>query len=176
LVSEGCEQKEVQVKRLSFFFALAAVIALVLPMVGSADRPTREFLPLEDYTIEGQCPFDVDVDVLAIKEYAMTFSDGRTTITGKVFLRVTNADTGKSIEVNASGPGTITTGENGAVTFEIEGRALIGFDPGTFGPGSPGLLEITTGLVVITFDENGNTTYTKTSAATEDVCAILADP
>jgi hypothetical protein len=114
--------------------------------------------------------------VLAVKEYSKTFADGRQLINGKVFLRVTNAETGKSIEVNASGPGTITMGENGAVTFVNRGRALIGFDPGTFGPGSPGILEITKGLVVIAVDENGNVTYTKKSASTQDVCAILADP
>jgi hypothetical protein len=174
LVSEGCEQKEVHVKRLSFVFAVAAAIALVLPLIGSADPPIREFLPLEDYTIEGQCPFDVDVHVLAVNEYSKTFSDGRTLITGKILLRVSNAETGKSIKVNASGPGTITTDESGTVTYVIRGTSLIGFDPGTFGPGSPGLLEITKGLVVIVFDADGTTTYTKTSAATRDACALLA--
>ena len=61
------------------------------------------------------------------------------------------------------------------MTFVNRGRALIGFDPGTFGPGSPGLLEITKGLVVIAVDEDGQVTSTKKSASTQDACALLAD-
>ena len=161
-------------KRLSFLFALAVATTLAVPTTGSADPPTIEFLPLEDFSIVGQCPFDVDVHVLAVNEYSKTFSNGQVLITGKVLLRVSNAETGKSIKVNASGPGTITTDENGTVTYVIRGTSFIGFDPGTFGPGSPGLLEITKGLVVIVFHADGTTTYRKTSAATRDACALLA--
>jgi hypothetical protein len=92
------------VKRLSFFCAVAAAIALVLPVVGSADPPIREFLPLEDFTIVGQCPFDVNVHVIAIKEYSKTFSDGQQMINGKVFLRITNAETGSRSGSTPPGP------------------------------------------------------------------------
>jgi hypothetical protein len=155
-------------KRLIFVIGLAVAAALLVPSVAAADKPIREGLPSEDITIQGSCTFDVDLHVLVNKEFITTFSDGRQLVTGRLVVRLTNVDTGKSIDLNISGPGFITPHEDGSVTFQLSGRSLIYL---------PGLLELTSGPVILEFDPAGNlVSYTKTSAATIDLCAVLADP
>jgi hypothetical protein len=54
------------------------------------------------------------------------------------------------------------------VTFELSGRSLVFL---------PGLLELTSGPAVLEIDPAGNVvSYTTTSAAAVDLCAVLADP
>jgi hypothetical protein len=155
-------------KRLVFMTGLALAAALLVPSVAAADQPIREGLPAEDFTIEGSCAFDVDVQILVNNEFITTFSNGRQLITGALKVRLTNVETGKSIDLNISGPGFITPHEDGSVTFELSGRSLV-FDLG--------LLELTSGPAILEFDPAGNlVSYTKTSAATVDLCAVLADP
>jgi hypothetical protein len=155
-------------KRLVLMLGLALAAALLVPSVAAADQPIREGLPAEDFTIEGSCTFDVDVQILANNELITTFSDGRQLITGALFVRLTNVETGKSIDLNISGPGFITPHEDGSVTFELSGRSLV-FDVG--------FLQLTSGPVILEIDENGDVvSYTYTSAATVDLCAVLADP
>ena len=77
-------------------------------------------------------------------------------------------ETGKSIDLNISGPGFITPHEDGSVTFELSGRSLVFL---------LGLLELTSGTAVLEIDPAGNVvSYAKTSAAAVDLCAVLADP
>ena len=155
-------------KRLSLVLGLAVAVALLLPSVAAADKPIREGLPAEDFTIQGSCAFDVDLQVLVNKEFITTFSDGRQLITGRLVVRLTNVATGKSIDLNISGPGFITPHADGSVTFELSGRSLVFL---------PGLLELTSGPVVLEIDPAGNVvSYAKTSAAAVDLCAVLADP
>jgi hypothetical protein len=149
-------------KRLTFVIGLAVAAALLVPGVAAADKPIREGLPAEDFTIQGSCAFDVDLQVLANKEFITTFSDGRQ------LIRLTNVDTGKSIDLNISGPVFITPHADGSVTFELSGRSLVFL---------PGLLELTSGPAVLEIDPAGNVVgYAKTSAAAVDLCAVLADP
>ena len=155
-------------KRLIFVICLAVAAALLVPSVAAADQPIREGLPAEDFTIQGSCAFDVDLQVLVNNEFITTFSDGRQLITGALKVRLTNVETGKSIDLNISGPGFITPHEDGSVTFQLSGRSLV-FDLG--------LLELTSGPAILEIDPSGTVvSYTKTSAATVDLCAVLADP
>jgi hypothetical protein len=155
-------------KRLIFVIGLAVAAPLLVPSVAVADKPIREGLPAEDFTIQGSCAFDVDLQVLVNKEFITTFSDGRQLITGRLVVRLTNVETGKSIDLNISGPVFITPHEDGSVTFELSGRSLVFL---------PGLLELTSGSAVLEIDPAGNVvSYTKTSAAAVDLCAVLADP
>ena len=155
-------------KRLSFVIGLAVAAALLVPSVAVADKPIREGLPAEDFTIQGSCAFDVDLQVLVDKEFITTFSDGRQLITGRLVVRLTNVDAGKSIDLNISGPGFLTPHEDGSLTLKQNGRSLLFL---------PGLLELTIGPVVIEIDPNGNAvSVTRTSAATVDLCPVLAGP
>jgi hypothetical protein len=141
-------------KRLIFVIGLAVAAALLVPGVAVADKPIREGLPAEDFTIQGSCAFDVDLQVLVNKEFITTFSDGRQLITGRLVVRLTNVETGKSIDLNISGPVFITPHEDGSVTFELNGRSLVFL---------PGLLELTSGPAVLEIDPAGNVvSYTKT--------------
>jgi hypothetical protein len=155
-------------RRLILVLSLAVAAALLVPSVAAADKPIREGLPAQDLTIQGSCAFDVDLHILVNNEFITTFSDGRQLITGALVVRLTNVESGKSIDLNISGPGFITPHEDGSVTMELSGRSLVFL---------PGVLELTSGPAILQIDANGNVvSYTKTSAATVELCAVLADP
>lgn len=152
---------------------VAAVCAAVLAGGAGADRPIREFMPQTDDVISGACPFDVGLTILRNEAHLTTFSDGRQLVTGSLKVRLTNLTpgSGKSIDLNASGPGLLT---ETATAFEIkaEGRWFWFFLPGELGPGSPGMAVATSGLAYLRGDANG-LTFTP-SKNTTDICAALA--
>ena len=148
---------------------------LVLVPVASADKPTREFLPAEDFVLEDICPFAVEVHFLANNSFITTFSDGSQLITGTLKLRLTNLDDpSKSFDVNVSGPGVQSETPEGEFVLKAEGRWLFFFFPGDLGPGDPGLIAITTGLATLRVDADGNISFTHRGGTTTDVCTALA--
>jgi hypothetical protein len=161
-------------KRLILILTTASIMLALVP-VASADKPTREFLPSEDFVIEGICPFAVDVHILANNAFITTFSDGRQLLTGTLKVRLTNLDDpSKSLDVNISGPGVQRVTEEGEFVLKATGRWLFFFSPGDLGPGDPGLLVITTGLAILRVDAEGNFSFTHRTGTTTDVCAALA--
>lgn len=148
-------------------FAMLALLAMIVVPVAAADKPTREFVPApSEFTLDASiCGFDVLVEVLTNKEYAITFSNGMTTIVGALSVRLTNLDdTTQSIVLNIPGPGF----------FDESGLTAIGpwlnwFFPGDLGPGSPGVLVYTVGRVRI--DESG---LHLLAGRQVDLCAELA--
>jgi hypothetical protein len=144
-----------------------AVAALVVP-AALADKPVREPLPAPpSFTISGSCGFDVMADVLVNKEFITTFSNGMQIITGRLVVRLTNAENpSKSVVLQVNGPGKEDVAN--PATFNLSGNSLIFFQ---------GVLRLTRGPVSITFDANGNvTSFTQTSTSSVDLCAVLADP
>ena len=82
--------------------------------------------------ISGFCDFDVLVEPLASKTYNTTFfdRDGNPTRdlgTGRLVVRMTNVDTGRSIELNISGPGTFVDGPAG-LTVDTHGNWMLFID------------------------------------------------
>jgi hypothetical protein len=152
-----------------FTAAVAALAAAtVLVPIALADKPVREPLPAPPtFTIQGSCPFDVRVDTLVNKEFVTTFASGKVIITGRLVVRVTNVEQpSKSLVLQISGPG-IEDNSNPSV-FNLSGTSLIFF---------PGTLLLTRGPISLTFDESGNVvSFSQTSAASVDLCAVLADP
>ena len=75
-------------------FAVLALLAMIAVPVAAADKPTREFVPApSEFTLDASiCGFDVLVEVLTNKEYAITFSNGMTTVVGPLSVRLTNLD------------------------------------------------------------------------------------
>ena len=61
----------VGMKRLILTVGLALAGALLVPSVAAADKPIREGLSAEDFTIEGSCAFDFDFQVLVNKEFIL---------------------------------------------------------------------------------------------------------
>lgn len=139
-------------RRATTTFAMVALLAMIVIPVAAADKPTREFVPApSEFTLDASiCGFDVLVEVLTNNEYAITFSNGMTTVVGALSVRVTNLDdTTQSIVLNIPGPGFFD--ESGVLT--ATGPWLFFFYPGDLGPGSPGVLAYTDGHVRI--DETG---------------------
>jgi hypothetical protein len=117
----------------------------------------------------------VEYHVLANKEFATTFNDGRQLITGTLKVRLTNLDDpSKSLTVNISGPRVVRVTEQGVFTLKATGRWLFFFFPGDFGPGEPGLMVITTGRAILRIDAEGDFSFSHPRGTTADVCAALA--
>jgi hypothetical protein len=147
--------------------ALAALLtsALLVP-AALADKPIKESLPAPPFaTISDSCAFDVRVDFLVNKEFIKVFTSGKTLITGRLVVRVTNLDNpSKSRVLNISGPGKDDLADPS--TIHLSGSSLVFF---------PGVLLLTHGPVTLTIDADGNvTSFTQTSASSVDVCALLA--
>jgi hypothetical protein len=160
------------VKRL-IAILLGVVLTLLLAPAASADKPAREFLPAEDFTLTGVCAFPVREEVTTNNEFITTFTDGRQLITGSLKVRATNLDSGKALDLNISGPGVITENADGSVTLDAYGSWLIWFFPGDLGPGSPGQLFVNSGHFVETFSSTG-VTVDKQTGSQQDICAALA--
>jgi hypothetical protein len=143
-----------------FAVALAVVAsAVVFASAAFADQPTRSPIGNTSFTISGVCSFDVQATLLADNEYAITFSNGATIITGQLIYQLTNETTGKSLIVNISGPVFISPTNEVVLT----GTGLL------FGFPSRSGLFLTRGPV--TFDDGS---FATTSAATVDLCAALS--
>jgi hypothetical protein len=142
-----------------------ALVILIAATAALAAPPTREPLVLEDFVAENVCSFPVLVEATANKEFVTFFDDGRILVTGKLFVRLTNVETGKSLELNISGPVTITE------TEVIRGRGLLILFPED--AGGPGLL-LTSGRVVLIRGEDGFLANATFKGRTVDVCAALA--
>ena len=135
-----------------------------------AEPPTKEPAPAEDLTGPFCEDFQVLVHPIANKELTLTFSDGRVQFAGQLKLEVTNVETGKTITVNASGPGLFSS--DGSI-LTLRGATLLAGEAGFFGPGSQARLSLVGGVVVI--DLATGAVLSETGHST-DLCPILADP
>jgi hypothetical protein len=144
-----------------------AVIALISVQVASADPPTRS--PAPSPPVSGRfCPgFGVLVNPVINSEYAITFSNGATTVTGRFVVDLTA--NGKTIQVNASGP--VFFSPDGS-TVTLRGNTLVFGAAGDFGPGSPPTLRLVSGVVVVTVGSGGVTGLSVTGNNT-DLCSLL---
>jgi hypothetical protein len=113
---------------------LLAVVSLAGLTVGGAatawanNDPHREFLPAAPFDIAANvCGFTVHVEIPVDRQYGKfsTAEDGSTIlkITGSLVWQLTNTSNGKTIEVNASGPGTIVF-PIGTTLAVIDGKGL----------------------------------------------------
>ena len=118
-------------------------------------------------TVENVCSFPVEITSLANNEVLTIYSDGRRTVTGRLTVRLTNVNTGKSIDVNVSGPVTFTPTDDG-FTAVFRGRSLI-FPNGT------NLFFISSGRTIMTVNQDMTFfTLLSVTGSTFDVCAALA--
>jgi hypothetical protein len=123
------------------------------------------------------CPFALQTVFTVDKEYALmaTKPDGTTQllITGALKVTETNLATGKSIDVNASGPGKTTFNSDGSVTTFATGHGVIVNTPDLQQElGLPGLA-LLDGQYHETFYPDGTATITYTGHLT-DLCASLS--
>jgi hypothetical protein len=167
-------QSRFDVKR--FAPVLCAAIVALTPAPAAADQPVREGLPAAPFTLDASiCGFAVGVTFSTNKEFSTTFANGKQIITGALVATLTNEQNGRSTTINISGPGSLVPNGDGTTTFTLSGRSLIFLFPNQVAPGSPGLLIVTSGPVIIQLDGSGNvTSYKITSASVQDMCAALA--
>jgi hypothetical protein len=160
--------------------AVVAVIAATLMLVSApalASAPTREPFPLEPIVIDGVCGFPVLAEPIVNQEFITTFTDEqgnvtRQIISGRLVTRLTNLDTGESVVVNTSGPGTILF-EDDTVVLNGHGTGLLFFFPEQLGPGDPGLIMILKGSFTLTIAPDGTQTFSNVRGNTTDVCQLL---
>ena len=100
------------------------------------------------------------------------FSDGRLIVTGQFIARITNLDSGESIDVNTSGPATLVFNDGGSITAVAHGNTnfilFAGVDSG--GPASCSRRGGSTSRsapegFISSIESRGNVT---------DLCAVLA--
>src|SRR5438128_7861073 len=165
-------QARQMLRRLGAVF-VAAMVAALAPAPAAADQPVREGLPAAPFTLDASiCGFAVDLAFPTNQEFITTFSNGKQIITGSLFSTLTNEQNHKSLTINISGPGSIVTDANGNTAAILSGRSLIFFFPGQLGPGSPGLLILTSGPVTIVSDPTGNlVSFDRTSARVQGMCS-----
>jgi hypothetical protein len=146
---------------------LAGVFLLAMPSASQAQEP-----------ILNVCDFPITVETSRDKGFfhelpGVANAPFLASITGQLFVVITNVETGRSIEVNVSGPAFLT--ENGAV---LSGASLFFFPspPLEVTGDIPVGLILTAGPVLVTGDEN--TVHTELLGGTirADLCDALADP
>lgn len=147
--------------------ALATVAAAAVPAIASAAPPERVPVPADPITFDaGQvCDFPIAFDPVQQGEKITFFSDGRARLTGVSKALITNLDNGRSIRVNASGPGWLERGIGQGHTFFV-------LFPGDVG--GPGLY-LVRGKVTYTRDENGFfDSITTTGGTSGNLCDAIA--
>jgi hypothetical protein len=154
------------VRTSTFLVLAAALLTLLAASSATAAQPIRSPLFGEDFSSDELCSFPVLIEVTANKEYVTEFADGRILITGKFFVRITNLDTGQSLDLNASGPATFS-----AESAFLRGRSLFLLFPGD--PEGPGLL-LTSGPLQLMAAEDGSLAGFTFKGHSLDVCAALA--
>jgi hypothetical protein len=153
-------------RRPLFFAFVAALLTVCAANAALAAQPIREPLVIVDADFDNLCPFPVRIEITANKEYVTFFSDGRLLVTGKLFARIVNLDTGKSMEVNISGPANISIrGERNM------GRGLLLLFPQD--AGGPGIV-LNAGRLDVLRGEDGFITNYRVRGTSVDVCAALA--
>ena len=152
-------------RRPLFVVCAVAFVAIFAGSAAHGAQPIREPLVIEDADFDNLCKFPVRIEITANKEYVKFFSDGRLLVNGKLFVRITNLNTGKSMDVNISGPANVT------LTSERNmGRGLLLLFPeDAAGPG----VFLNTGRLDVIRGEDGFITNYTVRGTSVDVCAAL---
>jgi hypothetical protein len=162
--------------------ATAAIAVLIAPASASANNdPHRMFLAATPFDLPASfCGFPVHEEFPVNKEYATvsTGADGSTIfkITGSLFISLTNTETGKTITVNASGPGTFTFSADGTTaTFDTRGVGVY-FATNLTQFGFPSNLVLASGPSLATVDLVNNTVISaaRVPHVLLDICAALS--
>jgi hypothetical protein len=161
------------------------IMCMFLVLGGSlaafAGRPTIQVVPAGSGILPSSlsgCGFDIGFTPASNKEKLTTFFDQNGNIkfmliTGDRKLTLVNLSTGKSIDLNISGPAQIQQNTDG--TFQVMGG---GPAIGVFGPGvAPGLPTVayTTGRLLVLTDQDLNPIQVLSANGTvKDVCSLLS--
>jgi hypothetical protein len=157
-----------------------AAVALVIASSATADKPIKEPGSAQTVTFEGAtavCAFPVQASYSAFDNFSITHLDKSGGVrwiggAGRIVQQLTNLTNGKSVDINASGPGKITFNADGSATVDGGGPWLVGY----FAGDSPSLaLLLYRGHIVLNVAADGTLTLVSyVGAPPQDVCAMLA--
>ena len=147
---------------------LSALVWVGSAAANAAGNPGRQPLPTPPDVVGplcGEAMGTIVAHVSVDRQYIKTFTakDGTVKYQVNGFAAVTVSGNGKTVTVNASGPGSITLYSDGNVAFVLEGHTIY------LAPPSGGVW-VYTGLVL--FDANTGTVISH-NGHTTDVCALL---
>ncbi len=160
--------------------SVVVMLALAVPIAASADPPVKTPAPFPGATAPAGvvCPFAVSWTNPTFNDnFTLTFFDKSGDIRwvwggGHNVTRVTNLDNGKYVDINATGPGKITTGSDGSLTLDGTGHWLVGYLP-TDSPSLTTLLY--SGHIVLHVSPEGQLTLVSyVGTPPQDVCAMVA--
>jgi hypothetical protein len=127
-------------------------------------EPPWEPVPEEDFIVPATfCGFEVDAHILKVEEFAKTvttFPNGNPQtqlFKGPLFIRFTNAETGKSIDRNASGNAFETFGVDGSLkslAIRDNGSHFVTRMPPGSNPG-PGIFLVSGEWSTLLIDDDG---------------------
>ena len=152
-----------------------ALLLLVLGLPAVAQKPTIQLIPFTSVFLpaEAACGFDVLVTPQAgrpNKERLIQFNN-TAIIAGPLFVTLKNLSTGKTINLNISGPTRI--GFSGT-TAQFLGPFVIPLPADVATAAGLPLLSLTHGRVVVTLDQQGNISSIQSATGTvQDVCQLL---
>jgi hypothetical protein len=174
----------IAMRRLGMIAAAGALLGLLGGVATAAPAfargPQWQFDQQGSFTLPAFfCGFEIQVAPVANKEYTkvLTASDGATTVltTGALKASYTNLQTGKTITVNRSGPGTTTVFADGSAVVAAQGPGgLILAPPDAQRFGLPAV-SVLAGALTLTVDPAGNiTSLSFHGHVLVNVCAALS--
>lgn len=153
------------------------LLALVPQSVGAAAPVRFPVLPVTGTFAAGVlCPFQLDIAAVAYNVVETVYFDSRGNViklsfTGRAVFKLTNDATGKTLVVNASGPGFIYPQADGSALGVGGGPGLIGLFPTD--EGGPALLLIQ-GHESFSLSPTGRISNLNIVGRVTDLCAALA--
>ena len=166
-------------QRLARLVAACAAAALTVATAAMADKPDRtpsQVDPPVTFPAGDVCPFELTLAELVDRSILTTHYDKAGNVrwehsAGAVALRFTNESNGRSVDLNISGPGKITTGADGLVHIDATGLwALILFP--TDSPASTALY--IKGHTHFTIDPNAGTlTLVSYKGTAKSICDMI---
>ena len=151
------------------------LLALALPAVALAQPPTMLITPFTGAFVPAAdaCGFDVLVNPQAGRPNnarTIIFNNARVEIAGPLFVTLKNMNTGKTIDLNISGPTRISaTG----TTFTATGPSIWPLPSEVLATAGLPPLPLIHGRFVFTFDNQGNITIQDVGGTVQDVCQLL---
>lgn len=158
---------------------IALLASLALPAAATADRPDKFPTPFPTIDVPAGvvCPFETlwqtdpnngfEIDHFDRDGNLRWFWGG-----GNNVGHITNVSNGKTVDLNTTGPGKITVGDDGSLTIDGTGHWLVGYGPAD-SPASS--LLYYSGHIVLHVSPDGQLTLVSyVGAPPQDVCAMIA--
>ena len=166
---------------LTILLSTAALLTATLSGTAAAatEGPRWERSPAEDFTSPAGdlCPFTLHSEVLFDRVYVRTttYPDGSPRVqefAGPLVVRLTDAETGRSVVRSLSGAARLTYDPDGAYDFALVGPAAVGFRTAN-GDSLPTGYYVLDGRHVVRFGADGTRTLTADRGPEENICTTL---